>query len=50
MRGKLRALNTPQDCPVELVELIDRCLRTDPAMRPSASEVVSLLQHQGDWS
>ena len=49
-RGCLRPLNSPQDCPADLAHLIDRCLMTDPAMRPSASEVVRLLQNQGDWS
>ncbi|KAL4424194.1 hypothetical protein ABPG75_001495 [Micractinium tetrahymenae] len=42
-RGQMRELMVPEDCPQEVAALINRCLASDPAARPSAVEVVELL-------
>lgn len=34
----------PEECPQELLDLINRCLDTDPEKRPKAAEAVELLQ------
>lgn len=44
LRGRCRKLETPQDCPPDIVELHARCTTADPALRPTAAEVVALLQ------
>jgi serine/threonine protein kinase len=34
----------PEECSQEVSDLIDACLQTDPHQRPTASEVLQLLQ------
>lgn len=34
----------PQDCPQQAAKLIHRCLENDPALRPTARELVLRLQ------
>jgi serine/threonine protein kinase len=43
VRGRLRPLDAPRECPLEVAELQQRCLDADPAQRPSAAEVVEVL-------
>lgn len=53
VRGQLRPVRVPQDCPAAVAELINRCMCSLPAKRPTAKEVViSLSQPQatGDRS
>ena len=34
----------PSECPLEVAAVIHACLRRDPAQRPSAAEVVAMLE------
>jgi serine/threonine protein kinase len=43
VRGNMRPLQCPDDCPAEVIELHRRCLAEDPDERPSAREIVHLL-------
>ncbi|KAL4458216.1 hypothetical protein ABPG75_013081 [Micractinium tetrahymenae] len=42
-RGQLSPLRVPEDCPAEVAALQAACIHPDPARRPSAAELVSLL-------
>lgn len=33
----------PEDCPAAIVQLVERCLQTDPAARPTAAEAVQVI-------
>jgi hypothetical protein len=44
VRGDMRALEAPEDCPDEIVELQRRCVSEDPGDRPTADEIVQVLQ------
>lgn len=44
VRGDMRALKAPEDCPGEIVELQRRCVSEDPGDRPTADEIVQVLQ------
>ena len=37
----------PEECPSEVEDLIDRCLASEPADRPSAVELVKMLTQLG---
>lgn len=43
-RGTMRDPKVPEECPREVLDLIDRCCSVDPAKRPSAKEIVQLLE------
>lgn len=43
VRGVMRPLQAPQDCPAEVVELYQRCIAEDPDERPTAEEILELL-------
>jgi serine/threonine protein kinase len=43
LRGRMRDLEVPQDCPPEVAALVDRCLDPDPARRPTAQQLVEQL-------
>lgn len=46
-RGQMRPLEAPVDCPQSIVVLQQRCVATDPSLRPDSAEVVEVLrQHQ----
>ena len=34
----------PNECPLEVAAIIHACLRRDPSQRPTAAEVVSMLE------
>ena len=34
----------PEDCPQEVVDLINQCRHPEPAQRPSATDVVAILK------
>lgn len=42
-RGNAGPIQTPEQCPKEVDELITRCVHRDPNMRPSAAEIVEFL-------
>lgn len=44
VRGQLREPLVPQECPEEVADIISRCLSRDPGDRPTATELVELLQ------
>lgn len=44
VRGQLRDLSVPQECPAAVRDLILECLETRPSRRPSALEIVQRLQ------
>lgn len=44
MRGTLRDTRVPEECPQEVAVLIKRCLSAEADERPTASEVVSVLE------
>ena len=43
VRGVMRPLVAPQDCPTEVVELYQRCIAEDPDERPTAEDILQLL-------
>ena len=43
-RGDWRLPRTPDDCPAEVVDLIDACLNPNPAARPTAAQVLERLR------
>lgn len=43
VRGVMRPLQAPQECPVDVVDLYQRCIAEDPDERPTAEEIVELL-------
>lgn len=43
VRGRMRLLRTPEDCPLEVVQLVTDCTAADPAARPSAKDLVQRL-------
>ncbi|PSC71778.1 serine threonine-kinase [Micractinium conductrix] len=40
VRGEMRALCAPADCPPEVVALYERCISEDPEQRPTAAELL----------
>lgn len=44
LRGQLRAVKVPEECPQEVEELMRRCWSTDPEKRPTAVEIVRILR------
>ena len=38
----------PEECPQEVASLIDSCLQTDPAARPTALEALDVLMREPD--
>ncbi|KAL4419356.1 hypothetical protein ABPG77_001583 [Micractinium sp. CCAP 211/92] len=48
IRGQLRDVQVPQECPAEVRELILDCLATNPRKRPSAVDVVERLRAMPD--
>ncbi|EFN54023.1 hypothetical protein CHLNCDRAFT_136066 [Chlorella variabilis] len=48
IRGQLRDVGVPQECPAEVRELILDCLATNPRKRPSAVEIVDRLRAMPD--
>ncbi|KAL4437815.1 hypothetical protein ABPG77_005727 [Micractinium sp. CCAP 211/92] len=45
VRGQLRDPRVPEECPAETLDLVYRCLSPDPAARPTATQLVELLQN-----
>lgn len=43
VRGEMRALCAPADCPPEVVALYERCISEDPEQRPTAAELLVTL-------
>lgn len=43
VRGALRPLKAPADCPEEIVALFEQCVSEDPEKRPSAKEILDVL-------
>ncbi len=46
MRGEMRPLVAPQDCPQEVVDLYERCIAEQPEQRPTAAELLQTLAAQ----
>ena len=44
VRGEMRPLVAPADCPAQVVELYERCTAEAPEQRPTAAEVAQLLE------
>lgn len=44
VRGAMRALQAPGDCPVAVAALVAACMAARPAARPSAAGVAEQLQ------
>jgi hypothetical protein len=44
VRGELRELRAPDECPAQMAALVRRCLDADPDARPAAAEVLQLLE------
>ncbi len=47
MRGALRLLRVPEECPQEVADLFEECTRPDPAGRPTAGDLVRRLTALG---
>ena len=43
VRGRMRPLQAPQDCPQEVVDLAADCMEADPQARPTAQQLVQRL-------
>lgn len=43
VRGRMRALQPPADCPPEISALVDACMSADPQQRPTAAQVAERL-------
>lgn len=43
VRGRLRPVLVPEECPAAISELIDDCLLDDPRRRPSPTQIVQRL-------
>jgi len=43
VRGDMRPLRAPDDCPEEVVSLYERCVAEDPQIRPTAKELVDII-------
>ena len=39
MRGNIMAPECPRQCPCEVAQIVEECMRRDPAARPSPKEV-----------
>lgn len=46
VRGEMRPLSAPQDCPQEVVDLYERCIAEQPEQRPTAAELLQTLAAQ----
>jgi hypothetical protein len=44
VRGGMRVLRAPEDCPADVAELYQRCVSEDPEDRPSAEELLDILE------
>ena len=44
MRGEMRPLEAPADCPQPVVDLYNRCISEAPEERPTAMELLQLLE------
>jgi serine/threonine protein kinase len=44
VRGEMRPLVAPHDCPQPLVELYERCIAEHPEQRPTAVELLEGLE------
>lgn len=44
VRGQLRDVEVPRECPEEVRQLMLQCLDTRPSRRPSAKEIVEKLR------
>lgn len=47
-RGTMRNPEVPAECPQEVLELIDKCTLADPKQRPTAKQIVQLLEKSGE--
>jgi len=45
IRGRMRDLRVPNECPQEVSDLIHACTDTDSAMRPSAADAYTTLRN-----
>ncbi|KAL6767054.1 hypothetical protein ACKKBG_A38395 [Auxenochlorella protothecoides x Auxenochlorella symbiontica] len=43
IRNEMREVRVPEECPLDIAELIKACWRSDPAARPTASELLERL-------
>ena len=43
VRGRMRAIQIPEEAPQEVADLIWNCLSPEPAERPTAKEICGLL-------
>jgi len=46
VRGQLRDINVPEECPQAISDLIDACMQPRPEDRPSAKQVFDILKAQ----
>lgn len=43
VRGRMRPLQVPTDCPAEVAQLVEQCMSADPQARPTAQQLVERL-------
>jgi hypothetical protein len=48
IRGQLKDIKVPEECPPEVRALVLECLETRPSLRPSAQQLVARLQTASD--
>ena len=48
VRGSMRAVRVPEDCPAAVAALIQRCMAAAPADRPNAHGICQQLQQLAD--
>ena len=45
MRGRMREIRVPEECPQAIADFITRCNHVDPSERPTAAEAVEFIQN-----
>jgi serine/threonine protein kinase len=44
IRGDMREVNVPEECPPEVAEIMHACWRFDVSLRPTASEILEVIR------
>eukprot|EP00884_Botryococcus_braunii_P015147 jgi/Botrbrau1/23633/Bobra.55_2s0020.2 len=44
VRGRMRKLRAPEDCPEAVAQLVEQCTASDPLLRPTAKHLAQMLE------
>ena len=45
VRGQMRPVSVPEECPQEIKDLMWLCTEADPNVRPDMRSIIAILQH-----